>query len=144
MANSVDHDQTSTCFEVSDQKTKVKWAASWQTNKMAWVLSEDSIQVEHPPSLIRIFTVRMKKAWFLSYPLNAQRRLWSDWADAQADLSLCWVRSHFVCFVMRQLQWFEPEHNKSITMIFTPSRDSEQPVHPQRLISVFAVCLISS
>ena len=29
-----------------------------------------------------------KKAWVLSYPLSAQRRLWSDWADAQADLSL--------------------------------------------------------
>ena len=28
--------------------------------------------------------------WKLSYPLSAQRRLWSDWADAQADLSPCW------------------------------------------------------
>ena len=35
-----------------------------------------------------VFAVRMKKPWFLSYPLSAQRRLWSDWADAQADLSL--------------------------------------------------------
>ena len=33
----------------------------------------------------------MKKAWVLSYPLSAQRRLWSDWADAQADLSLRWA-----------------------------------------------------
>ena len=45
----------------------------------------------------------MKKAWVLSYPLSAQRRLWSDWADAQADLSLCWAHSHFVGFVMRRL-----------------------------------------
>ena len=58
--------------------------------------SEDSDQPGHPPSLIRVFAVRMKKAWVLSYPLNAQRRLWSDWADAQADLSslgtqsFCW------------------------------------------------------
>ena len=35
--------------------------------------------------------------WVLSLPLSTQRRLWSDWADAQADLSLrralmsfCW------------------------------------------------------
>ena len=28
---------------------------------------------------------------------------WSDWADAQADLSLRWAHSHFVGFVMRQL-----------------------------------------
>ena len=32
-----------------------------------------------------------------------QRRLWSDWADAHADLSLRWVHSHFVSFVMRRL-----------------------------------------
>ena len=32
-------------------------------------------------------------------------RLWSDWADAQADLSLCWVHSHFVGFVMSRL-WY--------------------------------------
>ena len=29
---------------------------------------------------------------------------WSDLADAQADLSLCWAHSHFVCFVMRRLK----------------------------------------
>ena len=53
--------------------------------------SEDSDQPGHPPSLIRVFAVRMKKAWIVSYPLSAQRRLWSDWADAQADLSLRWA-----------------------------------------------------
>ena len=42
----------------------------------------------------------MKNAWVLSYPLRAQRRLLSDWADAQADLSLRWAHSHFVSFVM--------------------------------------------
>ena len=46
----------------------------------------------------------MKKAWILSYPLSAQRRLWSDWADAQADLSLRWAQSHFAGFVMRRLK----------------------------------------
>ena len=35
------------------------------------------------PPLIRVFAVCMKKAWVLSYPLSAQRRLW---ADVQADL----------------------------------------------------------
>ena len=37
--------------------------------------SEDSDQPGHPPSLIRVFAVRMKKAWVLSYPLSGQRRL---------------------------------------------------------------------
>ena len=40
-----------------------------------------------------------------SYPLSAQRRLWSDWADAQADLSLRWAHTHFVGFVTRRLKW---------------------------------------
>ena len=50
--------------------------------------SEDADQPGHQPSLIRVFAVRMKKPWVLSYPLSAQLRLWSDWAHAQADLSL--------------------------------------------------------
>ena len=76
-----------------------------KTNKTACAPSEDSDQPGHPPSLIRVFAVRMVKAWTLSYPLCAKRRLWSDWADAQADLNLCWAHSHFVDFVMRQLKW---------------------------------------
>ena len=45
----------------------------------------------------------MKKPWVLSYPLSAQRRLWSDWVDAQADLNLRWRYSHFVGYVMSRL-----------------------------------------
>ena len=39
----------------------------------------------------------------ISYPLNEQRRLWSDWANAQTYLSLGWGHSHFIDFVMRRL-----------------------------------------
>ena len=46
-----------------------------KTNKVACVPSEDSAQPWHPPSLIEVFTVHMKKAQVLSYPLSAQRRL---------------------------------------------------------------------
>ena len=70
---------------------------------MACAPSEDSDQPGHPPSLITVFAVRMKKAWVLSNPKSAQRRLWSDWAD-QADLSLRWAHSHFVGFVTRRLK----------------------------------------
>ena len=45
----------------------------------------------------------MKKAWVLSYPLSAQRRLWSDWADAQADQNLRWAHSLSVGLVMSRL-----------------------------------------
>ena len=46
-----------------------------KTNKMACAPSEDSDQPGHPPSLIRVFAVSMKKAWVLSYPLSMQQRL---------------------------------------------------------------------
>ena len=62
-------------------------AATWQNQQNEYAPSEDSDQPGHPPSLIRVFAVRMKKPWVLSYPLSAQGRLWSDWADAQ----LIWV-----------------------------------------------------
>ena len=75
-----------------------------KTNKMACAHSEDSDQPGHPPSLIRVFAVHMKKPWVLTFPLSAQRRLWSDWTDAQADLSLRWAHSHFVGFVIRRLK----------------------------------------
>ena len=67
-------------------------------DKMACPPSEDSDQPWHPPSLIRVLAVRVKKPWVLSYPLSAQRRLWSDWADVQADLSLRWAH--------RSVCWF--------------------------------------
>ena len=58
-----------------------KWAEARQNqqNHMS-----DQYQPEHSPSLFRVFTVRIKKHSSLSYPSIAPRRLWSDWADAQA------------------------------------------------------------
>ena len=81
----------------------INWDTTWQNQQSDCAPSEDSDQPGHPPSLIKVFSVRMKKTWILSYPLNTQRRLWSDWADAQADLSLRWAHTHFVGFVMSQL-----------------------------------------
>ena len=48
-----------------------------KTNKMARVSSEDSDQPGHPPSLIRVIAVHIKKALVLtcSYTFSAQRRL---------------------------------------------------------------------
>ena len=46
-----------------------------KANKMAIAPSKDTVQPVHPPSLIRVFAVRMNKHWVLSYPLSALRRL---------------------------------------------------------------------
>ena len=67
-----------------------------KTNKMTCAPSKDSDQPGHPPSLIRVFAVHMKKPWVLSYPLSAQGRLWSDW-----DRSFCWF-CHAAAHIMRK------------------------------------------
>ena len=90
-----------------------KWAASWQNQQCGRSPSEDS----DPPSLIKVFAVRMKKAWIFSYPLSAQRRLLSDWVDAQADLSLRWAHSYSVGFVMRRLKSREEDRKGLLTFI---------------------------
>ena len=72
-----------------------------KTNKVVCAPSEDSDQPGHPPSLIRVFDVRMKKTWTLSYPLSAQRRLWSDWAH----MPLCWF-----CHEPTQISFFSILH----------------------------------
>ena len=41
-----------------------------------------------------------------------QRRLWSDWADAQADLSLRWVHMPFCLFFMMRLNYRLVKLNK--------------------------------
>ena len=79
-----------------------------KTNKVACAPSEDSDQPGHPPSLIRVFAVHMKKAWILSYPLSTQQKLWSDWVDAQADLSHHWAHMPFsrFCHVATHINYF--------------------------------------
>ena len=61
---------------------------------MASAPSEDSDQPGHTPSPIRVFAVRMKKAWVLSYPGRMPRLIWV----------LARRTCHFVDFVMRRLK----------------------------------------
>ena len=68
-----------------------------------------------------VFAVRMKKAWVLSYPLSAQRRLWSDWADAQADQSLRWAHIHFVGFIITRLNLRVQIIPAAVSVIFGPT-----------------------
>ena len=45
--------------------TMLKWAATCQ-NQQSDCAPSDSDQPEHPPSLIRVFAVRIKKDWIIS------------------------------------------------------------------------------
>ena len=63
-------------FSIRSQRyTRLHEPPHDKTNKMTCALSVDSDQPGLPPRLIRVFAVRMKNAWVLSYPLSAQQRL---------------------------------------------------------------------
>ena len=91
-----------------------------KTDKMTCAPSEDTDQPGHLPSLIRAFTVHMKKPWVLSYPLSAQWRLirlggcpgWSESSLGAHAILLVgsfnfFYRLHvFYRFCCAQLIWF--------------------------------------
>ena len=121
-------------FEVSkrtQQQRLSKWAATWQNQQNECAPSEDSDQSGHPPSLIRVFAVRSLGSWGPKLSSCGQRRLWSDWADAQADLfslgaySFCWS-----CHVVAQIVNYPVNTNwcQSINICFCRNG------HPCKLI----------
>ena len=94
-----------------------------KTNKMACAHSEDSDQPGlHPPRLIRIFVVRMKKTQVLSYPLSAQGRLirlgrCPGWTESSLGpvilLVLSWGGSYGMCYNSQP----KANHNAWLIMI---------------------------
>ena len=89
-----------------------KWAGTWQNQQKDFVPSEDSDQPVHLPSLISVFIVHSVGSEGPKVSSCGQQWLWSDWVDAQADLSLRWVHSHFAGFVMSQLIFGLPQTNE--------------------------------
>ena len=84
----------------------------------------------------------MKKPWVLSYPyypLSTQRRLWSDWADAQADLSLRWAQCSLCWFCHVAGQIF-----RVLPILIIRATSWENPAHPCSLISAFVVQCLDS
>ena len=71
-----------------------------KSNQIACAPSKDSDQPGHPPSLIRVFAVRMKKAWVLSYPLSASEEY--DPSLRWGHKSVCWF-CHVVAHVLKDL-----------------------------------------
>ena len=64
---------------------------SWKGYLLICASNEDSDQPAHPRSLIWVFALRIEKLCILGYLKCAQRRFWSDCANAQADLNLRWA-----------------------------------------------------
>ena len=128
---------------------------------MTYAPSEDSDQPGHPPSLIRVFAVRLKKPLVLSYTQSTWQRLirlggcpvwsvsllsawrnlcslakhrapiedWSDWVDAQADLSLRWAHKSFCWFCHVGADFFSTLmilHKFSYRQVYANSVDPDQ------------------
>ena len=70
-----------------------------KTNKMSVCPAKTKISLGIRPDWSESSLCAEWVAEDLSF-LHADNKDWSDWADAQADLSLCWAHSHFVGFVM--------------------------------------------
>ena len=69
-----------------------------KTNNMVCAPSEDSDQPGPPLSLIGVFAVHTMGSKGLNVSSCGQQRLCSDWADAQAGLSIRWMHWSFCWF----------------------------------------------
>ena len=98
-------------FAFHEIKSCHKWRVQWRpliteqnkiepphdkTNEMACAPSGESDRPGHPPSLMRVFAVRMKKPRVFSYPLSTSED--SDQTGRTADLSLRWAHMPFCWF----------------------------------------------
>ena len=82
--------------------------------------------------------IPMKKAWLLSYPMGAQQRLWSDWADAQAGLSLrsahmplCWFcheAAHFALIETHNVFLINSQIDFKLNFCFRVGRTNVQEI----------------
>ena len=93
---------------------------------MACAPSEDSDQPGHPPSLIRVFAVPVRSVFAVRSLSNqgpnasscGQRRLWSDWADVQADQRLRWAHMSYCWFYRAVLNCeFSSAHRESFKRV---------------------------
>ena len=86
-------------------------AGSWKYNE-PWHDKTNKVSVRPAKTQISlgicpvwsVFTVRLMGSSGPQLSSCWQQRLWSEWVDAQADLSIRWAHSHFVGLVMSWLQ----------------------------------------
>ena len=101
-----------------------------------------------------VFAVHMMKAWVLSYPLNAQRRLiWLGgcpvWSESSLGARAIHDAAHINVIVLSLQQTKDNRLSATLTIWAAtwqnqqsecaPSEDSDQPGHPPSLIRVFAM-----
>ena len=88
--------QTERIEESTKHKRVNIWTVAWQNQQNDMCAQRRLRSAWHPPSLIRVFSVHMKKAWVLTYPSSTQQRLirlgrcpgWSE--SSLGAQSFCW------------------------------------------------------
>ena len=80
-----------------------------KTNKMSVCPAKTQISLGIRPVSSQALLSVWRKLWSLAIHW-AHSEDWWDWANAQADLSLCWAQTHFAGFVM---SWLKYEEKKS-------------------------------
>ena len=136
-------------FHIYESILKTNYMSCLMTKPAKWHVRPAKTQISLGIRPVwSVFNVCIKKAWVLRYALSAQRRLWSDWADAQADLSLRWAHSHFVGFAMRWLNYtyllYLSHVMRKPIMPYVNNKGAYQPAHPHSLISTFFVRCMDS
>ena len=103
---------------VSFQKQTI-WGTAWQ-NLTKWPVCLANTQISLGICQVwSVLPVRMKKPSVLSLPLSALWRPWSDWVDAQADLSLSWVHRSLFWFCHAAAHLYLDWHNSEVCLFFT-------------------------
>ena len=88
-----------------------KWLCSAKTQGISPVWSESSLFAQ-----------------WVATKLHADSEDWSDWVDAQADLSLCWVHMPF-CWFCHEAAHIEKKTQKKTQQKWGKSRDSYVSPH---------------
>ena len=89
----------------SPLSNSIMWAATWQNQQTDRRPAKTQISLGIRP-VWSVIAVSLMCSLGPKLSSCGQQRLWSDWADAQADLSLRWAQTHFVDFVMSQLMFW--------------------------------------
>ena len=99
------HQLRSSAIWVIIYPCKTKWATAWQ-NQQIDLCAQRTLRSAWACA---VFAGCLKKAWVLSYPMSAQRRLWLDCTDAPADLCVRWAHMSFRWFCHALAQIFLPQ-----------------------------------
>ena len=110
-----------------------------KTNKVSVRPAKTQISLGIRPVWSEASLSAWRNLWVLRYPLSAKRRLWSDWADAQIDLSLRWAHTHFVCFVKSWLTCSYFPINRPYSVIFVRKMRGSQI--EERFCVCFVYCM---